>query len=260
MNDYVLCNQILTEFEIENPTAYNVRAIVLLVENARFHEAYELKLLGKPMKEWVKAAVKNFESRFVAINEKDNPFEAIKPFVRDEDYTIVLFSDTPCLTENAVLEVLDYTTTKNLDYCKLPRGFIINTQNFKNGNIQTTAEPNFIEKDNFFMFFDAMTLATCESILKERILEKHLKNKVIIHDPNSTYIEDLVEIAPLTEIYPNNSLRGETAIKEKVILFENNIIINSTILKNCKITSSYLKNVTVNENSNIGPFEVLKDD
>ena len=260
MNDYVLSTQILTEFEIENPTTYNVRALVLLVENTRFHEAYNLKLLGKEMKEWVRTAVKNFESRFVAINEKDNPFEIIKPFIRDEDYTIVLFSDTPCLTENTILEVLDYTTTKNLDYCKLPRGFIINSKNYKSGKILTSAEPNFIEKNNFFVFYDAKTLSICENILKERILEKHLKNRVIIHDLNSTYIEDLVEIAPLTEIYPNNSLRGETVIKENVILFENNIIINSTLLKNCKVTSSYLKNVTVNENTIVGPFETLKDE
>ncbi len=258
MNNFVLSTEILTEFELENPTTYNVRAIVLLVENKRFKEAYDIKLLGKPMKEWVRNTVKNFENRFVSLGENDNPLEVIKPFIRDEDYTIVLFSDTPTLTENSVLEVLDYATTKNLDYCKLPRGFILKSQNFKKNKLEYSAEPAFINKDDYFTFFDAKTLCTCKQILKERIIDFHLKNKVIIHDKSSTYIEDCVEISPLVEIYPNNSLRGHSIIEENVILYENNIIIDSTIGKNSTLVASYIENTILEENSNIAPFSTFK--
>lgn len=259
MNNFVLSTDILTEFELEKSTTYNVRAIVLLVENKRFKEAYNMLLLGKPMKEWVANAVKNFENRYVSLNECDNPLEIIKPFIRDEDYTIVLFSDTPTLTENALLEVLDYATTKNLDFCKLPRGFILKSQNFKQGKVEYSAEPNFINKEDYYTFFDAKTLSNCKQILKERILEHHLKNKVIIHDKSTTYIECDVEISPYVEIFPNNSLRGNTSICENVILYENNIIVNSQIEKNNTLICSYLENIKLAENSNLRPFSALKE-
>lgn len=260
MNNFVLTPEILTEFELETQNSYNVRAIVLLVENKRFKEAYNLNLLGKPMKDWVRNAVKNFENRFVTLEESDNPLEVIKPFIRDEDYTIVLFSDTPVLQENTVLEVLDYATTKNLDYCKLPRGFILKSQNFKANKIENSAEPTFISKEDFYTFFDGKTLSTCKQILKERILDIHTKNKVIIHDKNSTYIECNVEIAPFVEIYPFNSIRGETKIEKDVTLFEHNLIVNSTICQNNTLTSTYLENTILPQKSNLAPFSALKEE
>lgn len=260
MNNFVLTPEILTEFELETQNSYNVRAIVLLVENKRFKEAYNLNLLGRPMKDWVRNAVKNFENRFVTLEENDNPLEVIKPFIRDEDYTIVLFSDTPILQENTVLEVLDYATTKNLDFCKLPRGFIIKSQNFKTNKIENSAEPNFIDKQEFYSFFDGKTLSSCKQILKDRIIDFHAKNKVVIHDRNSVYIECNVEVAPFVEIYPFNSLRGKTIVESGVVLYENNIIVNSTICQNNALINSYLENTVLPQKSNLASFSVLKED
>lgn len=260
MNNFVLTPEILTEFELETPNTYNVRAIVLLVENKRFKEAYNLNLLGKKMKDWVRHSVQNFECRFVSLEDNDNPLEVIKPFIRDEDYTIVLFSDTPVLQENSVLEVLDYATTKNLDFCKLPRGYIVKSQNFKIGKIENSAEPTFVNSDDFFTFFDGRTLSTCKQILKDRILEMHTKNKVIIHDKSSTYIECDVEIAPFVEVYPFNSLRGKTIIENNVVLQEHNTIVNSKICQNNTLICSYLENTILPPASNLAPFSALKED
>ena len=95
-----------------------------------------------------------FDCSFVSFSEKDNPLEVVKPFIGEEDYTIVLFSDTPVLKASTVLDVLDYATTKQLDFCKLPRGFIVNSQNFKSNKIEISAEPKFVEKEDFFAVFD----------------------------------------------------------------------------------------------------------
>ena len=175
MNEFVLSSEILTEFEFESPKDYKVNAIVLLVENSRLNEGYSLNLLGKQMKDWVRDTVSHFDCKFVLLEEKDNPLEVVKPFIEDEDYTIVLFSDTPLLKSSTVLDVLDYATTKQLDFCKLPRGFIVNSQNFKSNKIETSAEPNFVEKEDFYSVFDCKTLATAKTVLKNRILEKQSK-------------------------------------------------------------------------------------
>ena len=255
MNEFVLSSEILTEFEFETPKEYKVNAIVLLVENSRLKDnGYSLSLSGKQMKNWVKDCVSHFDCTFVSLEEKDNPLEVIKPYIKDEDYTIILFSDTPLLTSTTVLDCLDYATTKQIDFCKLPRGFIINSQKFLNNNIEQSAEPAFVNQEEFFVVFDSKTLSQAKLQIKNRILERHLKNKVIIDDLNSVYIDYQVEIAPFVKIASNNVLKGETKIEEGVELQENNVIENCEILKNSKIFYSVLKNIKIEENSNIGPF------
>ncbi len=260
MNEFVLSSEILTEFEFSSPKEYKVNAIVLLVENSRLKDnGYNLSLYGKQMKEWVKDSLSHFDVRFVSLTEKDNAFEVIKPFIKDEDYTIVLYSDTPLLKSATVLDALDYATTKQLDFCKLPRGFIIASQNFKNNKVENSAEPAFIDKEDFFAVFDCKTLSVAEKQLKNKILDKHLKNKVIIHDVKTTYIDSQVEIAPFVEIYAGNTIKGNTIIEKDVVLQENNVIENSRIKKGTKVLCSVLKNTQTKPDSFIGPFEYLKD-
>ena len=257
MNEFVLSSEILTEFEFETPQEYKVNAIVLLVENGRLKDnGYSLPLYGKQMKDWVKDCVSHFDCLFVNLGEKDNALEVIKPFIKDEDFTIVLFSDTPLLTSTTVLDSLDYATTKQLDFCKLPRGFIVKSQNFLNDKITQSAEPAFINKQEFFVVFDSKTLSQAKNEIKNKILEKHLKNKVIIDDINSTHIDYQVEIAPFVEIAANNVIKGETKVEENVCLKENNVIENCLIKKNSVVFYSVLNGVEIEENSNIGPFVV----
>ena len=260
MNDFILSTEILTEFEFENPKEYNVKAIVLLVENNRLKDGCSLPMFGKEMKDWVRDSVNHFDCTFVNINEKENPLEIVKPFIGEEDYTIVLFSDTPLIKASTILDVLDYATTKNLDFCKLPKGFIVSSQKFKSGKVELSAEPAFIDKDEFFIVFDCSTLAFAKKVLKDRIIEKHLKNKVIINDVNSTFIDCNVEIAPFVEIYANNVIKGNTTICEGVKIKENNVIENSIIKNNAEVFYSVLKNVEIEENAKVGPFAYLQQD
>lgn len=260
MNDFILSPEILTEFELETPKNYNVKAIVLLVENNRLKDGYSLNLLGKEMKDWVRDSVNHFDCSFVSLSEKDNPLELVKPFIGEEDYTIVLFSDTPLIKSSTILDVLDYATTKNLDFCKLPKGFIVASQNFKAGKIEFSAEPNYVDKEDFFVVFDCSTLANAKNILKNRIIEKHLKNKVIINDVNTTFIDSQVEIASFVEIYANNIIKGNTVICEGVKLKENNVIENCVVKNNAEIFYSVLKNVEIKENEKIGPFVVKQNE
>lgn len=257
MNEFILSSEILTEFELETPKEYKVNAIILLVENNRLKDGYNLFLFNKEMKNWVRDSVSHFDCKFVNYKDKENAAEVIKPFVEDEDYTVVLFSDTPLINSSTVLEVLDYATTKQLDFCKLPRGFIVKTNSLLNNQISLSAEPTFIEKDEFFTVFDYKTLAVAKTKLKEKIIEKHLKNKVIINDINSVYIDSTVEISSLVEIGANNVLKGNTIINSGCVLKENNIIENSIIGENCEIVSSIISNEKIENGTKIGPFATI---
>ena len=118
MEDFVLQTQILTQFELEDPKDFVVRAIILLPNSMRLNKGYDEMLMGRSMKNWVSKAVENFETKFVEISEKDNTLEIVKKHIEDEDFTIVLYADTPLIKNTTIYDVVEYAQTKMLDFCK----------------------------------------------------------------------------------------------------------------------------------------------
>lgn len=79
-----------------------------------------------------------------------------------------------------------------------------------------------------------------------------------IIDEKSTYIDNSVKIGRGVVIYPNNCLMGNTQIEDNVVLMPNNVIQDSFINKNSKITCSYIEKSQVGKNCEIGPFARLR--
>lgn len=100
-------------------------------------------------------------------------------------------------------------------------------------------------------------LYTVENILRQKKLKELLENGVIIHDINSTYIEDDVIIGQDTEIYPNTIIKGNTIIGENCIIYSSRII-NSHIASNVKIEESIVEYSKIENDVTIGPFAHLR--
>ena len=130
MEDFIISTQFLTEFDFVKPEDYKVRAIIFLVNSKKINNLYEQKLLGKKMKDWVISSVNPIKTTLVELNVGEDCYEKAKQNIKDEDFTICLFSDTPLLKNSSILEILDYAQTKNLDFCALPRGFVVKSKNF----------------------------------------------------------------------------------------------------------------------------------
>lgn len=254
MEDFVFSTQILTEFDFSSPKEYKVRAIIFLVENKIEKKLYEKNLLGKQMKDWVVSSVGNVESVCVNLEKEEDVFKKAKENIKDEDYTICLFSDTPLIKNNSIVEALDYAQTKELDFCRLPRGFIVKSKNFLKDEIFLSSEANFLEKQEFFSVFNQKTLCLAKDVLRKRIIDEHLKNGVLIEDLNSVSIDCDVKIESGVNIKQNNIIEGNTTIKKDCLLQPFNYIKDCEIAENCNIKASYLENCKIKKDSIIGPF------
>ena len=255
MENFILTTEFLTEFDFEKPKEYKVRAIIFLVESKNnFCNEY---LLGKKMKDWVLNAVSPIETSFVKLDKKDNFLEKAKQNIKDEDFTICLFSDTPLLKNSTIMEALDYAETKDLDFCKLPRGFIVKSKNFVLDKIFVSAEASFVDSKEFYTVFDELSLCSAKEVLRKRILDSHLKQGVKLEDINTISIDCNVKIGKNFSIKQNNFIGGNSIIEDNVTIEPFNYIKNSTIGKNSIIKHSYIENFSVKENSTIGPFEKL---
>lgn len=247
---------ILTEYEFEKIDDSKVRAIILLQDKMKNFLSKDL--LGRNVLGWVEDAVKDFESLRVNFLDKQSMEEAVKPFVKDEDFLLVLFGDTPLVSQQTITDALDYAITKNLDFCKLPRGAIFKSSALKKGKFEMSSEANFLPKDDFLSVFNFVSLSRIRQIIKEKIIGKHLKNEVEIFDIENCYVECFVQIGKNVKLLPGNVLKGETVVGDGTILRENNIIIDSVIGDNCDVCGSFLTNVKLKNGTKVEPFSILK--
>jgi bifunctional UDP-N-acetylglucosamine pyrophosphorylase / glucosamine-1-phosphate N-acetyltransferase len=105
---------------------------------------------------------------------------------------------------------------------------------------------------------DRIDLARAEQILKDRILQRLMRDGVTIADPASTFIDDSVEIGMDSRIEPFTIVRGETVIGEGTVVGPQSVISDSTIGSDCQIVSSHLESARVGDRVHIGPWSHLR--
>lgn len=105
---------------------------------------------------------------------------------------------------------------------------------------------------------DRVDLARAEQILKERILERLMRNGVTVADPNSTFIDDAVQVGMDTRIEPFSIIRRETVIGEGSVVGPNSVITDSRIGDGCEIVSSHLNEATIGNRVHVGPYAHLR--
>ncbi len=241
-----------------NTANSKVSVIILLTKNSAFapeQKPWELKLLGKSMKDWVAMSCENYPTKFVEYDGKQDIIEVVKKHIEDSEYTLVLHTDTPLIRKKTIDEILDYCFVKKMSICKLTRGYVFSNEFLKTADKIYTAEPQYFEEEDFMTVYNFKQLMIIEEILKNRVLSFHMKNGVRIIDGGSVSIDADVTIRPGTVIYPNNRLYGRTFIDENVTLLCNNIIENSYINSEVTAECSVVKNAELPVGAKIGPFE-----
>ena len=91
------------------------------------------KLCGITMLDWVKKAISNFPTiEFDYSGEELVSF--LKPRLVNSRYVIVLYSNTPLLTNASVLKIIEYVKFKEIKACKFNGGFAFDVQYLKSSN------------------------------------------------------------------------------------------------------------------------------
>lgn len=101
-------------------------------------------------------------------------------------------------------------------------------------------------------------LAEAEALMQHRILEQLMLNGVTVIDPESTYVEDSVEIGMDTVLQPNIFLRGNTTIGEECVIGPNSIITDTKIGNQCIILAAVMEKAIVEDGVDMGPFARLR--
>ncbi len=101
-------------------------------------------------------------------------------------------------------------------------------------------------------------LAQAEQAMRQRILTMWMLAGVTIVDPATTYIEAEVTLGQDTTVYPNTTLAGRTRVGESCALGPGSMIYDSVIGDGCRILSSMLEGVHLEQSVDVGPFSHLR--
>ena len=107
---------------------------------------------------------------------------------------------------------------------------------------------------------DRVQLCQVTEILRKKILKRHMLAGVTIMSPDSTYIDEDVEIGTDTIIYPGTILEGNTRIGEDCTLGPDTRLVNAVVGNSSTIANSVVTDSTIGDDTTIGPFAYIRPD
>lgn len=202
-------------------------------------------LCGKTMVDWVLLAGMGCEQKIV---EDGDIFKKLRNLNTDKKMIAVFYCDTPLLDRNTFLKIMDYFSSKNINYLQLSRGFIIKTDYLRNESEFAQSPLCEYDDNNLIVVDSAKKLNLVHKILQDKIRAFHINNGVVILGEQSVFIDCDVEIEKGTIIYPNNVLKGETILQENVELKEGNLVVDSIVAANSTLTNCFIEKSKVSGN------------
>ena len=236
-----------------------ISGIILKVSYPSMGDTSTIEILGKTMLDWV--ALSLGESSYSVVNYSDNvalPL-LVKPYVNTEsDFTVILYSDTPLITRKTVLDAVCCLEQSDNNVLKLTRGYVFRTQFLLSCEKIYTENHQYFDEEDFLTAFSFKQAAMVGDALKNRILSYHMSRGVQIEDPTSTFIGCDVVIGKGVVVASNNTLKGETIVKDGAKLGRGNMIDGCIIDEGAYIAESQLFESYVGKNTTVGPFAYLR--
>lgn len=259
--------ELLEETEVSVKTNNNnLDAIVLLVDSGNFSKkSYDINLVGASMYNWVARACP-VKPTLASLNNEDEILDTIRPLLKNSEYTLVLFSDTPLITASGVNELVDFAIKKDLPVVNFTRAYV-----FKTSYIKSALGLYSVNKfDNLAgemtRVKDVDSLITASRILQNRIINFHLKNGVNIVSPQHTFIDSMscieagATIEPFTKI-SNSKISKNAKVYAGSVVSDSVIGENAIIKSGAKIIGSVVKdNAIVGLNSSVVNKSVIGEE
>jgi len=211
----------------------------------------DTKICGLSMLDWVKKSIKDLPYIELDYNGEDL-VKFLKDKLVDAKYSIILFSNTPCLTTPTVLKIIEYVTIKQINACKFNGGFAFKTEYLSNAKEVIFDSYLPLDNDDNIVVDNVNKLKAVNKILQARILQSHIANGVEF--VGNSCIDEQVEIGQNVVIFSGNVLKGDTIIGNNTILKEKNVIEDSVIGNDVCISSSTITNSKIEDNVFILPY------
>jgi bifunctional UDP-N-acetylglucosamine pyrophosphorylase/glucosamine-1-phosphate N-acetyltransferase len=105
---------------------------------------------------------------------------------------------------------------------------------------------------------DRAQLAVAEAELRDRINERWMRRGVTMWDPERTYVDAEVRLAPDVSLLPGVILRGHCVIGEGSEIGPNCILTDTSVGRHARVTESACDRAVIGHGADVGPFCVVR--
>lgn len=263
MIDEIGTKELVQSFREKENANNDVCTVLLKVDNQKFgidQKAYDIKLFGKTMTEWVANSVFDTEIRYAEYKFGEDFLNIAKRVTNtNSKYTVVLFSDTPLFEHKTFLQIMEYFKMKSLSVLKLTRGYVFETKYLLQIDSLLNPQVQYFEEEDFITCYSLKQVAIVREVLKNRILNYFMKNGVIIEDPSSTFIDADVQIGKNTTIAPFCKIMGQSIVEDGVCIGSSSQISDSVICAGSKVCGANISNSLIEKNVIINEFTKIEN-
>ena len=105
---------------------------------------------------------------------------------------------------------------------------------------------------------DRAQLAVAEAELRARINERWMRRGVTMLDPEHTYVDVGVELAPDVTLFPGTILRGATVIASGAEIGPNSHLVDTVVGERAIVDTTVARQATIGPDARVGPFASLE--
>jgi bifunctional UDP-N-acetylglucosamine pyrophosphorylase/glucosamine-1-phosphate N-acetyltransferase len=106
---------------------------------------------------------------------------------------------------------------------------------------------------------DRVELAAVTRVLRRRVNERHMRAGVAFEDPDSTWVDDRVELGPDVELGPGVSLRGRCRVGAGARIGQGSVLTDTVVGERTEVKPySVFEEAQVGSACTIGPFSRLR--
>jgi bifunctional UDP-N-acetylglucosamine pyrophosphorylase/glucosamine-1-phosphate N-acetyltransferase len=105
---------------------------------------------------------------------------------------------------------------------------------------------------------DRAQLAVAEAELRARTNERWMRRGVTMVDPEHTYVDVGVELAPDVTLFPGTILRGSTTVGAGAEIGPNTHLIDTAVGERAVVGFTVARQATIGADARVGPFSSLE--
>lgn len=270
LGNYIIVNEepeFVAECEEEISASYFILCENVGQQNL-VKRIYDYEICGMTSLNWVARACET-QPMVLKANDDKNIIKMIRPYVKQTEYSVILFANTPLVNKQHLKDLLGYVNRKHMNACKLKKGYIFRNDYILNNDELFSVDTYEFSSDDFFEVKTLEDLSVAQESLSKKVLSYHMLNGVYFERPEVNSVDATSEIGYNTTVASNvsivkNSIVGDVCdikedaiiknskIGDDVVIGEGAFIISSVIKDGARIGSrAFIKNSVIGENVEI---------
>lgn len=220
---------------------------------------YDYKVAGMSILNWVVRACDS-DPVVLKVSPDDNVLEIIKPYLKNTEYSVVLYASTPLLNKGHLKDLLGFVYRKRMNACKLKKGYVLKNDYIVGVDDLYSIDTYDFASNDFFEVKNYGDLSLVQEILEKKVLSYHKKNGVYFENESQVAVDATTEIGYASVISAGVKILNHSSVNNNVKIGANSVVSNSKIGEDVVVgIGAVVEGCVIKDGAVVGDGVVLKN-